>query len=294
MYPPTIVVSDTLQPPPEAPSPSHPLTSSPSHPPLSPHDESLLHALSACNFNFFELAREKLLTLPQLIAWATSEPIQHYIAELKKLARLTLELRHDQARTAAIDALELVAKTTDDLTEKRRAATALLRKLDTIPQARQPDPLDSEDDDDEDSGLQDSGPGTSPDDDPPDPSLVPGQLVTNCIDEADTAESLLATLRPHMARDIKVCGLPWSDDPAVRAQRTTKLAEFVALRAKNPRARWGLVNPCHDVGAYFNYTIMMPDGARPTLTFHLKEIDDRWQLTTLDRYDCPREKPDSS
>ncbi len=88
---------------------------------------SLLHALIRADFDLSALLDDPRFTPDQVIAFLADADTQAKVADIAKIAHLGLTIRAAAARHVAIQTLEHVAKTTDDLVEKRRAATALLR-----------------------------------------------------------------------------------------------------------------------------------------------------------------------
>jgi hypothetical protein len=107
-------------------SPSAPSSPSPSS--LCPSDPlPLLHALIRADFDLTALLDDPRFTPDQVIAFLADPDTQAKVADIAKIAHLGLTIRAAAARHVAIQTLEHVAKTTDDLVEKRRAATALFR-----------------------------------------------------------------------------------------------------------------------------------------------------------------------
>jgi hypothetical protein len=84
----------------------------------------------------YDLHRVSQLThvpVTDLLAWLADPETKRTLDDLRAAAELALALRSLETRRTALDALEFVLNTTDDLIEKRRAATALLRALNTRP-----------------------------------------------------------------------------------------------------------------------------------------------------------------
>ena len=119
---------------------------------LSPRDSALLPALLRPNFALAQVASDHGLGLHDLTDWLRSEAVQSLIADLLKSSQAILELRLTRARMETVGILESIAKTSEDPTERRRAATALFHRpftrpknptyrLYSIPPAPQPAPF---------------------------------------------------------------------------------------------------------------------------------------------------------
>jgi len=89
----------------------------------------LLHALALLDFSPTALAQELDVSPFALLQWLESEEVQHELARYHAIERQMLALRACKSRRLTIDSLEHVLETTDDLVEKRRTATTLLRLL---------------------------------------------------------------------------------------------------------------------------------------------------------------------
>ncbi len=135
------MVANTQSPPsPSAPesaaNPANPAGSPPigdppfatSPPPLSPRDSALLSSLIRSNFDLSQTAFDHGLGLHELTDWLRSEAIQSLIADLLKSSQAILEIRLTRARMETVGILETIAKTSEDPTERRRAATALFHR----------------------------------------------------------------------------------------------------------------------------------------------------------------------
>jgi hypothetical protein len=131
---PSPAFSDTVA----APAPAHRASDPPAIPcplpPIPPKDRPLLLRLFALGENYQALANELMAnasTAPaghpkdilDLYDWADQPHIAPWIARHRQMTDL-------QRRTLALDVLQTVVKTTDSLTEKRRAASTILRALD--------------------------------------------------------------------------------------------------------------------------------------------------------------------
>lgn len=107
-------------------SSAHPLTSPPAHSP-----SHLLTAYRKAHFNPIAFAEQQNLAAEELIDFIKSPAVQDHLATVRAFAEESFALHALQARSAAISTLlELATKSADPI-EKRRAASAILRGLNT-------------------------------------------------------------------------------------------------------------------------------------------------------------------
>jgi len=92
--------------------------------------DALLHALAVLDFSPAALADQLNLSPFALLDWLESENTQRQLTRYQALERQMLDLRSFKSRRLSIENLEHVLQTTQDLVEKRRTATTLLRLLD--------------------------------------------------------------------------------------------------------------------------------------------------------------------
>lgn len=97
--------------------------------------ESLLHLYLNANYDLRAVAEQTDIPLTDLLDWLESPETQRILDRLRAAAADSLALRATEARRTAIDTLERVLLESDDPIEQRRAATALLRALNTRPRA---------------------------------------------------------------------------------------------------------------------------------------------------------------
>lgn len=98
-----------------APSPSIP----------APSPSAFLSQLLSTNFNVAALV--ETISPDQLLTLIQSPEVHHHLESLIAFTNTCLQLKQAQAKALALESLADVARTTTDLIEKRRAATALLR-----------------------------------------------------------------------------------------------------------------------------------------------------------------------
>jgi len=91
--------------------------------------DALLHALSVLDFDPAALATELNVSPFALLDFLESDDVQSSLDRFKALERQMLQLRSFKSRRRAIESLEHVLETTEDLVEKRRTATTLLRTI---------------------------------------------------------------------------------------------------------------------------------------------------------------------
>ena len=110
---------------------------------IAAHDpDRLLHALTVLDFNPAALAEQLDVSPFALADWLASDDTQRQLARYQAIERQMLDLRALKSRRITIESLEHVLETTQDLVEKRRTATTLLRLLDnrSCPRDRPPVP----------------------------------------------------------------------------------------------------------------------------------------------------------
>jgi len=111
---------------------THPDTSAPrdDQAVIAAHDpDRLLHALAVLDFNPPALAEQLDVSPFALADWLESDETQRQLTRYQSLERQMLDLRALKSRRITIESLEHVLETTQDLAEKRRTATTLLRLL---------------------------------------------------------------------------------------------------------------------------------------------------------------------
>jgi len=97
---------------------------------IAAHDPArLLHALAVLDFSSTALASELSVSPFTLLDWLESEETQRQLTRCQTIERQMLDLRALRSRRLTIESLEHVLETTQDLVEKRRTATTLLRLL---------------------------------------------------------------------------------------------------------------------------------------------------------------------
>jgi hypothetical protein len=94
---------------------------------------SPLHTFIQTRYDLHRTSRLLDLPIPDLLTWLADPQTNRTLQQLRAAAELALTLRALETRRTALDALEEVINATEDLIEKRRAATALLRALNTRP-----------------------------------------------------------------------------------------------------------------------------------------------------------------
>jgi len=107
----------------------------------SPHSESqsegalpfstpdFIQLLAALDFAALALAAHLDLHLLDILAWYESPEVQDIITRYEAFEDRMLELRSKRSKRTAIETLETVINSAEDLPERRRAATTLLRAL---------------------------------------------------------------------------------------------------------------------------------------------------------------------
>lgn len=97
---------------------------------IAAHDQdALLHALALLDFDPAALAKELRVSPFALLEWYDSDDTQSELERYGAFERHMLRLRAFKSRRHSIESLEHVLETTDNLVEKRRTATTLLRLL---------------------------------------------------------------------------------------------------------------------------------------------------------------------
>jgi hypothetical protein len=96
-------------------------------------DPDLLSTFIDTRYDLHRVSQLTLVPVADLLDWLADPETKRTLDDLRAAAELALALRSLETRRTALDALEHVINTTDDLIEKRRAATALLRALNTRP-----------------------------------------------------------------------------------------------------------------------------------------------------------------
>jgi len=97
---------------------------------IAAYDPSaLLHALALLDFSPSALAEQLNISPFALLDWFESEETQQQLTRYQNIERQMLDLRAFKSRRLSIENLEHVLETTQDLVEKRRTATTLLRLL---------------------------------------------------------------------------------------------------------------------------------------------------------------------
>lgn len=97
--------------------------------PSSSHRDpcSLLSSFLALHCDPVAFAQAHNLSATDLLDFAANPAVRAHLADLKRFIDQSLSLRTAQARIAALDTLESVARTADDAIERRRAAASILR-----------------------------------------------------------------------------------------------------------------------------------------------------------------------
>jgi hypothetical protein len=95
--------------------------------PPTPRAEQLLIALAAADFDTAKILATGAFTIIEIADLTADETFQKRQAALMSLKKTALTLQAIEARQACMKALKHVVEATEDLVEKRRAATALLR-----------------------------------------------------------------------------------------------------------------------------------------------------------------------
>jgi hypothetical protein len=119
--------------------------------PPTPRAEQLLIALAAADFDTTKVLATGAFTIIEIADLTADETFQKRQAALMSLKKTALTLQAIEARQACMKALKHVVEATEDLVEKRRAATALLRATTAAliptterhpraPKDKQPDP----------------------------------------------------------------------------------------------------------------------------------------------------------
>src|SRR5262245_2800279 len=94
----------------------------PALPALGPAHAGLLHDFIAADFDL------SALPITDLLAWAGDPDVKAHLAALQQLAAQAVTLRAARAAPTAIATLEAIAAgATDNASERRRAATEILR-----------------------------------------------------------------------------------------------------------------------------------------------------------------------
>ena len=177
---------------------------------LSPRDSALLSRLITSNFNLDLVAAESGIPLPDLIAWAASPAVARLIADLLRTARAILEIKAARARMAVLNTLQAIALTHECPTERRRAASALLRPFDRPPRPRpaqtpdKPPPIDP---------AVDPLPHSHASEPPASPACSTPISAAAGLADPDTISTLLVGPRPGPAE----CTLTFATHPAALA-----------------------------------------------------------------------------
>jgi hypothetical protein len=101
----------------------------PSPPPLSDDQVAILNAFIASNFDLAATAESAGITLLHLLTWHRAPAVQAALADLESLQARADELQLAAARRDAVKELHGILRDADsDPVERRRAATALLRR----------------------------------------------------------------------------------------------------------------------------------------------------------------------
>jgi hypothetical protein len=115
-------------------SPSVPSSLSSSVPPsLSDSDNHRLRAFFELGLDYFALARQENIDPLELLEWLDRPEIAQRIAKMHALRKLSVEAAHDEARLVAIKTLKEIALNAKDPTDRRRAASTLMRRYDLPP-----------------------------------------------------------------------------------------------------------------------------------------------------------------
>jgi hypothetical protein len=101
----------------------------PSPPPLSDDQVAILNAFIASNFDLAATAESAGITLLHLLTWHRAPAVQAALADLESLQARADELQLAAARRDAVKELHGILRDAEsDPVERRRAATALLRR----------------------------------------------------------------------------------------------------------------------------------------------------------------------
>jgi hypothetical protein len=101
----------------------------PTPPPLSHDQVAILNAFITSNYDLAATAASANLTLPDLLAWHRAPAVQAALDDLESLQARADELQLAAARRDAVKELHGILRDAEsDPVERRRAATALLRR----------------------------------------------------------------------------------------------------------------------------------------------------------------------
>jgi hypothetical protein len=92
-----------------------------------------LHTYIDTRYDLHRTSHLTRIPIPDLLTWLADPETTRTLDRLRAALEQALALRCLEAKQSALGALEHVINNTDDLIEKRRAATALLRALTTRP-----------------------------------------------------------------------------------------------------------------------------------------------------------------
>jgi hypothetical protein len=101
----------------------------PAPPPLTDAQAAILNAFIASNYDLAATAESAILTLPDLLSWHRAPAVQAALDDFESLQARADELQLAAARRDAVKELHGILRDAEsDLIERRRAATALLRR----------------------------------------------------------------------------------------------------------------------------------------------------------------------